>query len=197
MPRVAPVTSVTVMSPRSGAPRAEQVGRGVDAAPSIRDSWHYFISQACIPQNETVKVYHVGITVSDLAAARRFYLEGLGCEEVAAQRSTAPYLSMTGYDGVAIDMAFARVPGTDVVLELQEYQELPEKSAPRSEGTSRPGSSHLCFAVDDLDATLARLERYGARRVTDPVEVDRGINAGARAVYVRDPDGFTLELYQR
>jgi glyoxylase I family protein len=144
-----------------------------------------------------VRVYHVGISVSNIAAARRFYLEGLGCEEVAAQRSTAPYLSMTGYDGVAIDMVFARVPGTDVVLELQEYQELPEPPTPRRPGTSRPGSSHICFEVDDLDGMLTRLESFGATRVTDPIEVDRGINAGARAVYLRDPDGYTIELYER
>jgi glyoxylase I family protein len=144
-----------------------------------------------------MQVRHVGITVSDMTAARRFYLEALGCEEVAAQRSTAPYLSMTGYDGVAIDMVFARVPGTDVVLELHEYQELPETPAPRTPGTSRPGSSHISLEVDDVDATLTRLERFGASRVTDPIDIDRGINTGARAVYVRDPDGFTLELYQR
>ena len=35
-----------------------------------------------------------------------------------------------------------------------------------------------------------------AGRVTDPVRIDSGINDGAAAVYVRDPDGYTIELFQ-
>ena len=43
---------------------------------------------------------------------------------------------------------------------------------------------------------LERVERFGGHQVTDPVDVDRGMNAGARAVYLRDPDGYTVELIQ-
>jgi hypothetical protein len=28
------------------------------------------------------------------------------------------------------------------------------------------------------------------------VAIDRGINEGAGAVYLRDPDGYTIELFQ-
>ena len=34
-----------------------------------------------------------------------------------------------------------------------------------------------------------------ARPVSDPVYIDSGANAGGRAVYVRDPDGHTVELF--
>jgi catechol 2,3-dioxygenase-like lactoylglutathione lyase family enzyme len=141
-------------------------------------------------------VRHFGITVSHLADARHFYIDVLGCQEVAAQRSDAPYLSLTGHDGVAIDAVFARVPGSDTILEIQEYQELPHQPVPRAPGTSRAGSSHLCLEVEDLERCLGRLEEAGGVRVTDPVRIDRGINEGARAVYLRDPDGYTIELYE-
>ena len=51
------------------------------------------------------------------------------------------------------------------------------------------------MACDDLDAMLARLVAAGGRPVSDPVPVDTGANAGGRAVYVRDPDGHTVELF--
>ena len=57
------------------------------------------------------------------------------------------------------------------------------------------GFAHVCLATDDLDAILASLEDAGGRRMTDPVEIDGGVNAGGRAVYVRDPDGHVVELF--
>jgi catechol-2,3-dioxygenase len=33
-------------------------------------------------------------------------------------------------------------------------------------------------------------------RVSDPTEITAGSHAGGWAVYARDPDGFTVELYQ-
>ena len=57
------------------------------------------------------------------------------------------------------------------------------------------GFAHICVACDDLDAVLARLIAAGGRPVSEPIVVDTGANAGGRAVYVRDPDGHTVELF--
>jgi catechol 2,3-dioxygenase-like lactoylglutathione lyase family enzyme len=138
---------------------------------------------------------HVGITVSDLERSVRFYSKGLGFEEVVRQTSDAPYLALTGYPGVEIAAALVRLPDGDLTLELQEYRRV-DAGAPREAGTAAVGSSHLSLSVDDLGAALERAERFGGGRVTAPVAIDRGINAGARAVYVRDPDGYTIELVQ-
>ena len=35
-----------------------------------------------------------------------------------------------------------------------------------------------------------------APRSTAPVHITEGPNAGARSFYVRDPDGYTVELFQ-
>jgi hypothetical protein len=32
--------------------------------------------------------------------------------------------------------------------------------------------------------------------VTEPVAIDSGINDGGAAVYLRDPDGYTIELFR-
>lgn len=142
----------------------------------------------------TRSLYHAGLTVSDLERSARFYVEGLGFEVVARQTSDAPYLSVTGYPGVEIAAAVVRL-ADGTTLELQEYRRVGE--LPRREpGTAAVGSSHLCFVVDDLASALDRVERHGGARVTDPVSIDRGINRGALGIYVRDPDGHTIELFQ-
>jgi catechol 2,3-dioxygenase-like lactoylglutathione lyase family enzyme len=138
-------------------------------------------------------LFHVGISVSDLERAVRFYTQGLGFEEVLRQTSDAPYLALTGYPGVEIAAAFVRL-ADGLVLELQEYRRV--EAGARAPGTAPAGSSHLSLRLDDLDLLLARAEEAGGRRVTDAVEIDRGVNSGARAVYLRDPDGYTIELFE-
>jgi len=56
--------------------------------------------------------------------------------------------------------------------------------------------AHLCFLVPDLRTVHARLAAAGVDFVSGPVEVDTGANAGGLGLYLRDPDGITLELFQ-
>jgi catechol 2,3-dioxygenase-like lactoylglutathione lyase family enzyme len=140
-------------------------------------------------------LFHVGVTVSDLERAVRFYTRALGFDEAVRQTSDAFYLSLTGYAGVEIAAALVRLPDGSLTLELQEYRRV-ETGPPREPGTGRVGSCHLSLRVADLESVLERAERFGGRRVTDPVAVDRGINTGARAVYLRDPDDYTIELVE-
>jgi lactoylglutathione lyase len=140
-------------------------------------------------------IVHVGVTVSDLERSVHFYTEGLGLEVVVRQRSAAEYLSLVGYPGLEIATAFVAAPGNGVRIELQEYHRVGDHGA-REPGTAPVGSSHICLRVDDVAAALQRAEAAGGRRVTDPVGIDSGINDGGAAVYLRDPDGYTIELFQ-
>lgn len=138
---------------------------------------------------------HVGVTVADLERAVHFYTEGLGLDIAVRQVSSAEYLAMTGHLGLEIAMAFVEAPGDGVRVELQEYRHVGDHGS-REPGTAPVGSSHICFRVDDVDASLARAEAAGGRRVTDPVQIDSGVNDGGAAVYLRDPDGYTIELFE-
>jgi len=140
-------------------------------------------------------VVHVGVTVADLERAVRFYTEGLGLDVAVRQTSAADYLAVTGYAGVEIATAFVQAPGDGVRIELQEYRHVGDHGA-RDPGTAPVGSSHICLRVDDVAGVLERAEAAGGRRVTDPVQIDSGINDGGAAVYLRDPDGYTIELFQ-
>jgi catechol 2,3-dioxygenase-like lactoylglutathione lyase family enzyme len=140
--------------------------------------------------------FHTGFTVADMARSLSFYRDLLGLEVVAEQVAEAEYLGrVVGFPGVRMKQAFLRVPGDGHRLELLEY--LTHRGEPTPRETNRPGNGHICLHVDDLAATHARLLAAGVTFMSEPVEITAGVNRGARAVYARDPDGFTVELFQR
>ncbi len=56
------------------------------------------------------------------------------------------------------------------------------------------GYGHIAVGVDDLDATLAELEQQGIEPERPPYRVTEG---GSRICFVRDPDGYRVELIER
>ena len=55
------------------------------------------------------------------------------------------------------------------------------------------GYNHIAISADDLDATLARLSEQGIAPEKPPYTVRDG---GARLCFVRDPDGYRIELIE-
>jgi lactoylglutathione lyase len=53
---------------------------------------------------------------------------------------------------------------------------------------------HIAVAVDDLDSTLAALRQQGIEPEREPYRVREG---GSRLTFVRDPDGYRIELIDR
>jgi len=56
------------------------------------------------------------------------------------------------------------------------------------------GYGHIAVSVDDLDAALGRLEEQGIEPERPPYTVREG---GSRLCFVRDPDGYRIELIER
>jgi len=56
------------------------------------------------------------------------------------------------------------------------------------------GYGHVAVAVEDIDATLARLAEQGIDPERPPYTVREG---GSRLTFVRDPDGYRVELIER
>ncbi len=56
------------------------------------------------------------------------------------------------------------------------------------------GYNHIAVTIDDLDATLARLADHGIDPEKPPYSVREG---GSRLCFVRDPDGYRIELIER
>jgi lactoylglutathione lyase len=56
------------------------------------------------------------------------------------------------------------------------------------------GYGHIALTVEDLDGTLARLAEAGIEPERSPYTVRAG---GSRLCFVRDPDGYRVELIER
>ncbi len=56
------------------------------------------------------------------------------------------------------------------------------------------GYNHIAITAPDLDATLARLAEHGIQPEKPPYSVREG---GSRICFVRDPDGYRIELIER
>lgn len=140
--------------------------------------------------------FHGGITVNDMDRSLVFYREGLGLEQEFDRILDAPYLkAVLGLDFAHIRAVYLRIPGGGFV-ELLEYV-----GVERFPAASRPcdfGAGHLCLYVDDVAAIHEHLVGLGFRaRSAEVVDITAGPNAGARSVYMTDPDGYAVELFQK
>jgi lactoylglutathione lyase len=56
------------------------------------------------------------------------------------------------------------------------------------------GYGHIAISADDLDETLERLKAQGIEPEKPPYSIREG---GSRLCFVRDPDGYRIELIER
>jgi lactoylglutathione lyase len=77
-------------------------------------------------------------------------------------------------------------------------QELPELELTHNFGVDSyelgTGYGHVALTVEDLDGTLERLAEQGIEPERPPYQVREG---GSRICFVRDPDGYRVELIER
>ncbi|MST31455.1 VOC family protein [Acidimicrobiaceae bacterium USS-CC1] len=140
-------------------------------------------------------VNHIGLTVTDLDRSLAFYTEVLECSVVMRQEKKGGYLAaIVGYPDAEVSMAHLRMPGADQRIELFEYR-VP-RSVERELEPCNVGNAHICFVVEDLDRMYERLVVRGVQTISPPVAVDTGVNKGGAALYLRDPDGITIEIFQ-
>jgi len=137
---------------------------------------------------------HTSFTVSSLDRTIGFFRDCLGFQLLnRAPRDPAIVSRITGVDGADMEIAFLRGPGCTV--ELIEYK------APASRGRveARPcdtGFAHMAFDVDDVDAAIAAAKKHRVEPIAPPVPINDGPNKGRRVVYLRDPDGVTIEFIE-
>jgi glyoxylase I family protein len=137
---------------------------------------------------------HTGITVVDIERSLAFWRDVLGFELSHRAHQTGELAAqITGIPGAEILIAVLKAPGHKI--ELLEYR----APADRTHLRPRPcdvGSVHVALIVDDLDAILERIASSGWTAAGQPQTLTVGPNAGKKVIYVRDPDGTTIELMQ-
>lgn len=129
---------------------------------------------------------YVGLRVRDLAKSVKFYTELFGLVPVQPEE-------LAQIDPKSAGAILLRDPVSGLRIELNYYP----PGSPYAVGYA-PGEEldHIAFRVDDLGATLAKLDQLGyqAERMA---HYDGPMSAGPnlRMAYVRDPDGIQLELF--
>jgi methylmalonyl-CoA/ethylmalonyl-CoA epimerase len=104
-----------------------------------------------VPRRAT-RIAHVGIAVRALDEILPFYRDLLDLPEV----------ELDDADGARI----AGLAAGDTLVELLEAQH-PESPIGKFVAKRGPGIHHICFAVDDLDGTLARCRAAGIRLIDE------------------------------
>jgi lactoylglutathione lyase len=118
---------------------------------------------------------HTCYRIGDIDRSVRFY-EALGFEELRRMPIRDEAINV-----------FMGLPGDGARLELTYNHGVSEYDL----GT---GYNHIAISADDLDATLARLAEHGIEPEKPPYSVREG---GSRIAFVRDPDGYRVELIER
>lgn len=109
-------------------------------------------ASAAEPGTRGTRIAHIGIAVESLAGIVPFYRDVLGMPEVPLDDA----------DG-------ARIAGLAAGESLVELLEPAEAGSPIGKFVAKrgPGIHHVCFAVDDLDAALARCRTAGIRLIDE------------------------------
>ena len=139
---------------------------------------------------------HTGITVSNLERSLAFWRDVLGFELSHTAHQTGKMArEITGVPGAELKLAVVKTPGGHKI-ELLEYLAPSERKRDIDLRPCDVGSAHVALIVDDLGAILKRIAVSGWKAAGKPQTLQSGPNAGKRVVYVRDPDGTTIELMQ-
>jgi glyoxylase I family protein len=139
---------------------------------------------------------HTGITVSNLERSLAFWRDVLGFEFSHRTHQTGELASeITGVPGAEISLAVLKTPGGHKI-ELLEYNAPPDRKQHVDLRPCDVGHVHVALVVDDLDSVLSAIAASGWQGAGKPQTLQSGPNAGKRVVYVRDPDGTTIEFMQ-
>ena len=122
-----------------------------------------------------MELIHTCYRIGDIDRSVAFY-EALGFEEVGRMpirdEAINVFMGLSG-DGARLELTYNHgVDSYDL-------------------GT---GYNHIAVAVDQMDATLERLAQKGIEPEKPPYTVREG---GSRLCFVRDPDGYRIELIER
>jgi catechol 2,3-dioxygenase-like lactoylglutathione lyase family enzyme len=170
------------------------------------------------PPGDILRAGHLGREIGNTQDIIHFYADLIGLGLIGPRDAPRPFMvshplaefaelgeDANAYDSVSrvallpIPGTAASASGTPMTIEAIEIKGI--KSRPYNPPLSDPGASYLRLIVSNLDKTLAVLKSERVPVITvgaSPVELAEwpGITGKIRAVFVRDPDGYPVELME-
>lgn len=133
---------------------------------------------------------NVGIVVESLDTAISFFVE-LGLRLEGRATIAGEWAGrVTGLGDQQVEIAMLVTPDGHSRLELSRFLAPSVVADHRNAPVNSLGYLRVMFAVDDLEDTLARLRRCGARLVGDVVQYADAY----RLCYIRGPEGLLIGL---
>jgi catechol 2,3-dioxygenase-like lactoylglutathione lyase family enzyme len=137
-------------------------------------------------------ISHAGIGVRDMEVSLRFYCGLLGLEVVSDMEVEGPIVDdIVGLKDAKVRIVHLRC-GEGQELELFQYMSPGTSVFSKSFRQCDGGIIHAALVVDNLMELYERLTAAGVTSNSKPYDL-----GGALCVYMRDPDGITIELVQR
>ena len=126
------------------------------------------------------RLQHCGLIVADLERSRLFYSGALGLEEV-------PRPCNFVFEGAWFQVG-------DDQLHLLVEGETTSRAGGADPGPSATVglANHIALEVDDLRGCVGRLDKHGVALIGGPMPRGDGYDQ----VFIRDPDGYVIELFQ-
>ena len=127
---------------------------------------------------EITAINHIGIRVTSLEQARKFY-EQLGFEFLVGPIGPEPVAIMEHPSGVNINFILNADSGVtnNILMDISERH---------------PGYTHMALTVTDIRAVQATIENFGIEITEGPITLpDGGI-----MLFIRDQDRNVIEFHQ-
>ncbi|HEY4180765.1 MAG TPA: VOC family protein [Kofleriaceae bacterium] len=133
---------------------------------------------------------NIGIVVESLEAAVAFFTE-LGLELEGRATIEGEWAGrVTGLGDQHVEVAMMKTPDGHSRLELSRFIRPTVIADHRTAPVNALGYLRAMFTVEDLDATLARLQKNGAQLVGEVVNYQDVY----RLCYIRGPEGLLIGL---
>jgi len=129
-----------------------------------------------------MKINHIALAVPDLEAGEKFWQDIIGLPKTKSYREEA--------QGVDVTFFQAGEASVELISPLDDASGVAKYLAKRG-----PGMHHLCFEVDDIEATLTELAAKGVQLID---ETPRTNKKGVRVAFVhpKSTGGVLVEFYE-
>jgi catechol 2,3-dioxygenase-like lactoylglutathione lyase family enzyme len=139
------------------------------------------------------KIDHVSINVNDLSEAKAFFLD-LGLVVQAEWELDGEQLDrIVGLNDVKTACVGLGMQDGQTWIELVKFYTPADEKDIQQPFANTLGIRHICFAVEDIDAIVAKLKQKGTEIFSEIQQYEESY----KLCYVRGPEGIILELAEK
>ena len=139
------------------------------------------------------RIDHVGIIVNDLPAAKAFFID-LGLEMMGEGEVEGEWVErIIGLQDVKAEIIMLRTPDGEANIELSKFHSPTDENGTQHPLANTLGIRHITFAVEDIEAIVAKLKKNGAELVGEIQTYENTY----KLCYIRGPEGIILELAEQ